>query len=94
MMSLAFVLEWWWAILGVIAMAAGGFINHDYGKRMYELEYVSPDDGDPSEIQELITVVVGERIFRRKVFEYTMMWLGLITFILAGILVTLLKENS
>mgnify|MGYP000703977886 CR=1 FL=1 len=92
---MAFVLEWWWAILGGSCLSVAVAISLMFGGQLnYINETYSRHEDMGTENRDLARIATVGLLMQRKYFYFAMMWLGLITFILAGILVTLLKGNT
>lgn len=88
------ILEWWWAILICLFTFFDLFVSSNTKQEIQNLirDYDQYDDLSVDLI--LKKNVAFQEVHKHRTLKNNHFWLAVSTFILAGILVTLLKGNS
>jgi hypothetical protein len=91
---LEFALEWWAGILAAIYILGGWAINHDANKAMWNIEAYYNSLDHTSEENRARHDRSKSEVQTNKNLRYIHMLLGIAVFLLAGILVTLIKSSA
>jgi hypothetical protein len=89
-----FILDWWWAVLICLYTGFDFYVSADAKRQIAKLiDYY--DQYDDLSVELILKKIVAcDEVIKRKSLKCIHFWLAVSTFLLAGILVALLKGNS